>query len=177
MEILESKNAFRWYAVYTKPRWEKKVASLLSEKNIYNYCPLNKTLKQWSDRKKIVFEPLFKSYVFVRVTEEQKWKVMDVPGILNYVYWLGKPAQIKDEEIELIRNFLNDYNDVIVEKRDIVLNQTIKIIKGSFINQVGRVYEIQGNKVKVVIDSLGVALIANFPITAVESYPVKSKNL
>jgi transcription antitermination factor NusG len=65
----------------------------------------------------------------------------------------------------------------MVEKRNIVLNQTIKIIKGSFINQVGRVYEIQGNRVKVVIDSLGLALIANFPITAVESYPMKNKNL
>jgi transcription antitermination factor NusG len=152
------------------------VAAFLSEKNICNYCPLNKTLKQWSDRKKIVFEPLFKSYVFVRVTDQEKWNVMDIPGVLNYVYWLGKPAQIKDEEIELIRNFLNEHKDVIVEKREIVLNQTIRIVKGSFINHVGRVYEIQGNRVKVVIESLGLALIANFPITAVQSYPVESKN-
>ena len=49
----------KWYAVYTRPKWEKKVAELLSRKRIENYCPLNKSIKQWSDRKKTIFEPLF----------------------------------------------------------------------------------------------------------------------
>jgi len=58
-----------WYAVYTRPKWEKKVAELLSRKRIENYCPLHKSIKQWSDRKKTIFEPLFNSYVFVHVDE------------------------------------------------------------------------------------------------------------
>jgi transcription antitermination factor NusG len=64
-----------WYALYTKPRWEKKVHALLTDKKIESYCPLNKVRKKWSDRMKTVEEPLFKSYVFVRVNEEEQTKV------------------------------------------------------------------------------------------------------
>ena len=63
------RNTF-WYVVYTKPNWEKKVAELLEKKGIEQYCPLNKVQKQWHDRKKTVWEPLFKSYVFVRTDEQ-----------------------------------------------------------------------------------------------------------
>ena len=61
----------KWYALYTKPRWEKKVYRLLSERGMEAYCPLNKVKKKWSDRIKLVEEPLFKSYVFVHTEEEE----------------------------------------------------------------------------------------------------------
>ncbi|HMJ47328.1 MAG TPA: transcription termination/antitermination NusG family protein, partial [Ferruginibacter sp.] len=54
----------KWYVVYTRPRWEKKVAATLDERGVENYCPLNRVNRQWSDRKKVVLEPLFKGYVF-----------------------------------------------------------------------------------------------------------------
>ena len=84
--MLMPENKLYWFAVYTKPRWEKKVARLLDEQGIENYCPLNKVVKQWSDRKKVVLEPLFKSYVFVRVAEEQKWELKKINGILNFIF-------------------------------------------------------------------------------------------
>src|SRR5450759_4619611 len=92
-----------WYAVSTRPRWEKKVAQVLDTKGIENYCPLNKVVKQWSDRKKIILEPIFRGYVFVKVEEQKKWDIKKIDGILNYVYWLGKPAKIKEEEINTIK--------------------------------------------------------------------------
>src|SRR3954452_20511264 len=98
-----------WFAVVTRPRWEKKIAKRLEEKGIEYYCPLNKVVKQWSDRKKVVLEPLFKSYVFIKVAEEKKWDIKKIPGILNYVYWLGKPAQIREEEIITIKKFLSEF--------------------------------------------------------------------
>ena len=116
-----------WYAVYTKPRWEKKVASLLLENGIEHYCPINKVVKQWSDRKKVVHEPLFKGYVFVKLEEAKKWEVKKISGILNFVYWLGKPAQIRDEEIDTIRKFLNEFNDVLVEQKGFVVNTEVRI--------------------------------------------------
>ena len=61
-----------WYAVYTKPRWEKKVFALLSEKGFTAYCPLHKVRKRWSDRYKVIEEPVFKSYVFINITEENQ---------------------------------------------------------------------------------------------------------
>ncbi len=104
-----------WYAIYTKPRWEKKVHGLLTDQGLESYCPLNRVKKKWSDRMKWVDEPLFKSYVFVRVFPEEQTKVRMVPGVINYIYWLGKPAVIKDHEIEDIRRFLNEHTDVKVE--------------------------------------------------------------
>ena len=97
-----------WYAIYTKPRWEKKVHALLTEKKIESYCPLNKVRKKWSDRMKTVEEPLFKSYVFARVSEEEQTRVRMTAGVMNFVYWQGKPAIIRAKEIETIRKFLND---------------------------------------------------------------------
>src|SRR6476619_2013170 len=99
----------KWYAVYTRPRWEKKVAEILSRKKIENYCPLNKLLRQWSDRKKIVFEPLFTSYVFVKAAEKEHSEIRKIDGIINFVYWINKPAIIRNEEIESIKEFLKEY--------------------------------------------------------------------
>ncbi|RYZ48538.1 MAG: UpxY family transcription antiterminator, partial [Chitinophagaceae bacterium] len=105
-----------WYAVYTLPRWEKKVARILEQQGIGVYCPLNKVVRQWSDRKKKVLEPLFKGYVFVQVSESEKWRVKETHGILNYVYWNGKPGIIRNDEIETIKHFLEGFTDVEVEE-------------------------------------------------------------
>src|SRR4051812_43904118 len=101
-----------WYAIYTKPRWEKKVAELLEEKQIENYCPLQKVEKKWSDRKKTILEPLFKSYVFVRITQKGQVPVLSTDGVVSFITFLGKPAMIRDEEIDIIKQFLRDYQNV-----------------------------------------------------------------
>jgi transcription antitermination factor NusG len=151
-----------WYAVYTKPRWEKKVASLLDEKGIENYCPINKVTRQWSDRKKVVHEPVFKGYVFVRIEDEKKWRVKEVAGILNFVYWLGKPAQIRDEEIDMIRKFLYEFNDVQVESRGLTVSSKVRIRQGVLMNYKGIVIEVLGSRAVVKIDTLDIQLSAHF---------------
>ena len=162
-----------WYAVYTKPRWEKKVAQLLEEKGIVNYCPLNKVIKQWSDRKKLILEPLFKSYVFVRVEESAKWDLKKISGVLNFVYWLGKPAKIKDEEIETIRKFLNEFSDVkITELPSLQINSKVRVKQGVLMNYQGVLVEISGNRAKVNIQSMGVQLSAQFDKKNLELLPL-----
>ena len=157
------KNELRWYAVYTKPRWEKKVASLLEEKCIENYCPLNKVVKQWSDRKKVVLEPIFKSYVFVRVPDAQKWDLKAVSGIINFVYWLGKPAIVRDEDIETIRKFLNEFADVQVEEvSHLEVNSKVRIKQGVLMNYHGILIEVSGSRAKVRIESMGIQMSALF---------------
>jgi transcription antitermination factor NusG len=151
-----------WYAVYTRPRWEKKVAASLLEAGIENYCPINKVTRQWSDRKKVVLEPVFKGYVFVKVEEAKKWEVTNVSGILNYVYWLGKPAQIREEEIDMIKKFLNEFNDVQVESKGFVVNSEVRIKQGVLMNYHGIVVEVLGNRAVVKIDSLDLQLSAHF---------------
>jgi transcription antitermination factor NusG len=151
-----------WYAVYTRPRWEKKVASLMLENGIENYCPINKVTRQWSDRKKVVLEPVFKGYVFVRLEESRKWEVKDISGVLNFVYWLGKPAKIRDEEIDVIRKFLNEFTDVQVESKGFVINSEVRIKQGVLMNYHGIVVEVLGNRAVVKIDSLDLQLSAHF---------------
>jgi len=148
--------------MYTRPRWEKKVASLLEEKGIEHYCPLNKVTKQWSDRKKVVLEPLFKGYVFVQIAEDRKWDLLNVNGILNFVYWLGKPARIREEEIATIRKFMNEFSDVEVVEGLVPLKATVRIKQGVLMNYHGLVLEVSGNKAKVRIESMGIQLSAVF---------------
>ena len=157
-----SKEIRYWYAVYTKPRWEKKVASLLEAKGIEYYCPLNKVVKQWSDRKKIVLEPLFKSYVFVQVEEKEKWNLLNINGIVNYVHWLGKPAKIKESEIETVKKFLNEFSGIEVVDETSAINSTVKIKHGVLMNYQGILMEVSGNKASVKIESMGLQLTAVF---------------
>ena len=152
--------AKRWYAVYTKPRWEKKVYRLLTEKGVESYCPLNKVQRKWSDRTKIIEEPLFKSYVFVRVTEEEKQMVRMINGVVNFVYWLGKPAIIKDKEVETIRLFLRDYSEINVGRIDLKHKDKVRIRSGVFMDHNGEVVDIKSNYVVVIIECLGVYLKA-----------------
>lgn len=151
-----------WYAVYTKPRWEKKIAQKLQEKGITGYCPLNRVTRQWSDRKKVVLEPLFKGYVFVQIEDERKWDVKTVNGVLNYVYWNGKVAIVRDEEIETIRKFLNEFSDVEVREYTFEVNKKVRIKQGVLMNHEGILLEISGNRARVKIESMGMELSAIF---------------
>ena len=161
-------NGKQWYAIYTRPKWEKKVAELLQRKKIGNYCPLYKSVRQWSDRKKTIMEPLFTSYVFVNVTEKEHLMVKQTDGVLNFVYWLGKPAIIKTEEIDVIRNFLSENEHIKLEKIDVNVNDRVKIVNGPFKWMEGSVTEIRPKSVKVLLPSLGYALVAEIPKSRIE---------
>lgn len=153
-------NGKKWYAVYTKPRWEKKVNSLLNEKGFESYCPLNKVRRKWSDRIKLVEEPLFKSYVFVNIDESSRNDIRMINGVMNFVYWLGKPAVIKEKEIIAIKNFLGEYENVQIAPIELSANQRVKVTTGPLMDQEGKVVGIRGKMAKVAIDSLGYILIA-----------------
>lgn len=158
----QSQSITNWYAVYTKPRWEKKVATLLGRAGIEHYCPLNRVLRQWSDRKKLIDEPLFSCYIFVRVGEIDKWRVKEIDGVLNYVYWLGKPATVANKEIDLIRSFLKEYHSIeVVKSTQLKINDQVRINSGPFINKEAEVINVKGNRVEVQIASMNLTLKAN----------------
>ena len=150
----------KWLAIYTRPRWEKKVNLLLTEKGLESYCPLNKIRRKWSDRVKVVEEPLFKSYVFVKVGDEDRTAVRMTPGAINFVYWQGKPAVIREKEIIAIKRFLDEYENVEVQTLTIKVNQRVRITKGTLMDQEGKVLDIRHKTAKVAIDSLGYILVA-----------------
>ena len=150
----------RWYAIYTRPRWEKKVADLLGSKRIEHYCPLQKTERVWSDRKKIILEPLFKSYVLVRLAPKAHVPVLQTDGVVSFVTFEGKPAVISDAEIDTVKQFLKDYEHVQVEKIDLNINDEVTILTGPLMQQKGQVQEVKSKMVKVLLPSLGFALVA-----------------
>jgi|SRR5690242_10596425 len=162
--LIESK----WYAVYTRPRWEKKVAEILTGKEIENYCPLNKVVRQWSDRKKIVLEPLFTSYVFVRTNEKLLFEICKVNGVINVVYWLKKPAVIREEEIDCIKNFLSEYKNVKLEKCSVNINDTVRITNGPLMEYEGNVIAVKSATVKISLPSLGYMMTAEVEKTNIE---------
>ena len=119
-------------------------------------------MRQWSDRKKAVLEPLFKGYVFVQVDEKFKWDILNINGIVNYVHWLGKPAKIRDIEIDTIRRFLNEFEDIEVTETAVQINSTVQVKQGVLMNYKGIVLELNGNRAKVKIESMGLQLSAFF---------------
>lgn len=151
-----------WYAVYTRPRWEKKIARRLEEKGFDAYCPLNRVTRQWSDRKKTVSEPLFKGYVFIHLADDEKWEIKTIDGILNFVYWNGKPAVVRNEEIETIKRFLNEFSDVQVEEYKLERDKKVRIQSGVLMNYEGTIIEVTGNRARVKIESMGLQLSAVF---------------
>lgn len=142
---------------------------LLLEKGFESYCPLNKVRRKWSDRVKIVEEPLFKSYVFVKVNEEHRTAVRMTSGVINFVYWNGKPAVIKEKEINAIKRFLNEYENVEVHPMNLQIHQRVKITTGPLMDQEGEVLSLQRKMVKVAIDSLGYMLVAYIDRTKLTS--------
>ena len=150
----------KWFAIYTKPRWEKKVNQLLNDKGVECYCPLNKVKRKWSDRTKTVEEPLFKSYVFVKVSEEERTKVRLTNGVVNFVYWNGKPAVVREKEIQTIKLFLDEHENVQVRPMDLTLQQRVLITSGTFMDRTATVLDVRKKEVKVSIDSLGYELVA-----------------
>ncbi|MBK9465387.1 MAG: UpxY family transcription antiterminator [Chitinophagaceae bacterium] len=159
----------KWLAVYTRPRWEKKVNMLLTEKGLESYCPLNKVRRKWSDRMKVVEEPLFKSYVFVKVDNEDRSAVRMTNGAINFVYWNGKPAVIKEKEINAIKRFLNEYENVEANPVDLKVNQRVRITNGTLMDKEGKVLDVRHKTVKVAIDSLGYILVAYIERTKLTS--------
>ena len=167
-------SAKRWYAIYTHAKWEKKVADLLTRKNIENYCPLNKVVRQWTDRKKIIYEPLFTSYVFPRISDKEYINVLQTDGVLNYVSWKGKPAVIPDVEIETIKNFLLENCNVRLENAAVEVNDTVRIKYGLFMEEEGKVVEVLGKTLKVLLPALGYVMLADIPTSHVEVVKLKT---
>jgi len=125
-----SKAEKKWYALYTKSRHEKKVTERLVSQGFDVFCPMIKTLKQWSDRKKKVTVPLIPSYIFVNIEEKNRTKVLSDLSVLNFVFWLGKPAVIKNNEIHRLKGLISREEIQEFEIRHLNVGDKINIDKG-----------------------------------------------
>lgn len=154
----------KWFVLYSKPRWEKKLDTALIRKGIESWCPLKKVEKQWSDRKKIIDEPLFRSYVFVRIEEREMQEILATPGALQFVFYLKKPAIVKDREIEEIKNFLllEKTNIETIDASVFKTDTKVRIRKGVFMDAEGTVLRTGKKRIYVAIETLGTVMVVEF---------------
>lgn len=144
-----------WYVVYCKSKYEIKSATTLEKMGIEVYCPVIKEVRQWSDRKKVVTRPLFNSYLFLKIKEKEREKVFDVTGIVRYVYWLGKPALVKDKEIETIKEWMEEGRAEKIEVAGLTPGDLIKIKNGVFKDHEAKVLDIGKKSIRLVLTNLG----------------------
>ncbi|MFO7721359.1 MAG: UpxY family transcription antiterminator [Gillisia sp.] len=148
----------QWYVLYTKSKAEIKTAGRLNDLGIEVYCPVITEVRQWSDRKKKVTVPLFRSYVFVKMEAKDRNLVFDAPGVVSYLFWLGDRAVVKDEEIRVIRQWLE--NDGVDEAKIDVLNagDRITISKGAFKDQEAIIKEVGKKTMRLILPKLNCVL-------------------
>lgn len=158
----------QWHVVYTRPRWEKKVAETLTRRKIENYCPIHQPVKQWSDRRKSVQKPLFTSFVFVRVSNSQVSSLSKINGVINLVYWLGEPAVIRPSEVEAIRKFVDHHRNIRLEKTPMTMESSIRIADALVMETDAQIVSIKNKTVKVGLPSLGYMMYAEVETANVE---------
>ena len=152
LSVTASVQIFRqWYAVYTRSRFEKKVFSELQKKDIECYLPLQKRLKQWSDRKKWVEEPLFRSYVFVKIAESEYFEVLKIDGVIRYVTFERKAVPIRESQITILKQILSTGIDLEVVEEHLQPGQAVEVIAGSLKGLKGYLVKYKG-KQKVIVD-------------------------
>ena len=152
----------KWFVVFTKSRAEKKVAEDLQKLGIEAYCPTRVRVKEWSDRKKKVVEPLIPSLVFVKIEEKKRDLVFQSVGVVRYLYWLGKPAVVRDVEIETMQKWLkNGSLDPKVEH--LKPGDRVAIDAGPFKGQKAILKEASNNSMQLFLVELGVKITISRP--------------
>ncbi len=164
--MAEKENEKLWHVIYTKSKWEKKVDSLLMQRGFESWCPVQKKERQWSDRKKIIEEPLFRSYVFVKAAKEDRNQILSVNGVVNFLYFEKKPAIIRDKEIETIKKYLGEsYQSIqVIDMTNIPARTRVSINNGLFMGQKGEVIKAGKRNVFVRLDSINMMMIVEFKI-------------
>ena len=159
----------RWYALYTKSRNEKKVAARLSERGYECYLPLQKTMRKWSDRKKLVEVPLINSYVFVRMVLSQRFDVLQDPGAVFFINFERLPAPVADRDIEYLKRILGEGFEVEALHEHVEVGQKVRVAVGQLMGMEGELVEHRGGqKVLVRIENIPFSLMVSLPLEFVE---------
>ena len=144
----------KWFVLYTKSNYELKVAQGINTLGINVYCPTFTQIKYYSDRKKKVQKPLLPSYVLVQLSEQDLAKVFAIPGVVRYLFWLGKPAVVREEEIDLLKkNLTGIFDTAMISKLSI--GKQYSIPSGLFKGQSGIIKNILKNKLRLELPSFG----------------------
>jgi len=151
-----------WYALYTRPRHEKRVYDELVGKGIVAFLPVVKRLRQWKDRRKWVEMPLFSSYVFVNIELKNRYDALETRGVVRMVSFGGVPAAIPDWQIEQLQRVIKHPESLQPEKY-LKEGDYVEVVEGPFKGIKGYLREIRGRyRIAILID--GIYQSASFEI-------------
>ena len=159
----------KWYAVYTRARWEKKVSKLFEEAGIEHYLPLYKTVRFWSDRKKTVVVPLFPSYVFVKTNLQEFFNVLNTPGVARIIKFEGKHVAVPEQQIEAIKLILSEKIEFQTINIKPEPGDFLEIEKGALRGKKGELIEYRGKKkIAIRLDAIEKSIIINIPLSYIK---------
>jgi transcription antitermination factor NusG len=170
---LDSHDVKFWHALYVRSRCEKKVLMQLEDMGIQAYLPMISTVKQWSDRRKKVQEPLFKSYVFVFSNDKQYISILNVYGVVKFVCFEKEAVVVPENQILAIKKFVSEYENGEEYKmnndEELKVGQMVRIINGPMKGLTGRLDTIRNKRHLIVyIDVVGQCIPVHIPRAKVE---------
>lgn len=150
-----------WYLICTKKLQEKKVIESLTKKGIENYCPYTNMEKSLSaSRKTTAHQPLFSSYVFVFISEDEITTVKKITDVVNMVYWKANPVIIDQDEIHAIRMMTGNYRSIKLEKTAVEIKEKVSIVEENTSSSNNQVLSIKHKGLTVTLPSLGYRMTA-----------------
>ena len=143
-------NDANWYVLYTAARAEKQVKERIDALGVECWLPLHRTPRVWSDRVKMVDIPLFSSYVFVRCTDPVLRDLIRVYGVSRIVYYNGKPAVVRQTEVDAIKEFLE-----MASEHPLIAGDEVEILCGAMKSVSGKVKKIKKSHALLFLEQLG----------------------
>jgi transcription antitermination factor NusG len=171
MDIRKQTGTHRWYPVYTHPRAEKKAHEALLTKGIETYLPLKRQLKQWSDRKKWVDEPLIKSYLFVHITEQEQANVLMTRGITRFIYFGGKITPMPDQQIENLKLLMTSSVELEITEENLLPGEKIIIKAGPLKGMTGEIISYRSQKQLILrLENLGCSVVIHAAASLIDRF-------
>ena len=168
--MTDVKDNRKWFAIYVKSRSEKKVLKLLEDIGVESFLPLITRVKQWSDRKKKVEEPLFRSYLFVNIPLSDYYTVLNVNGVVKFITFEKKPVPVPYNQIIAIKEYLNDTELHSINYEDFKEGELVRVKTGQMKDLIGRFIKINGkHRVIIDIEAVGQSIPINIARSNVEA--------
>lgn len=159
---------FHWYVLYTYPNSEKKVQKYLCKSQIESFLPLQKSIRHWSDRKKIIQVPLFPNYVFVNTVRVERYKALQVPGVVRYISYENEPVVISRDEIDAIKKILEG-GECFTRESQLEKGDLVRVTQGPFLGIIGRFNEKKGKKkLYINVPSIGQSISIEISLSNIE---------
>lgn len=171
MVLVVSTAVRKWYPVYTQARAEKKAYQALINKGVESYLPLQRQQKQWSDRKKWVEEPFIKSYLFVRITQQQKTEVLMTKGIARFIYFSGEVATMPDRQIDDLKLIMATPYELEITEENLQPGEKVVVKAGPLKGMIGEMISYRSQKQLMLrLENLGCSIIMNVAASIIERF-------